>query len=151
MESGAGSTGANQGEPVSTIEAHYDADARLVLFVVFGTTTACDLIRALEIHYGSHTAEVTIWDVSQADLSAVDVPGLKRVSQVAADRSQGRRSPHTILVMPQDQGGAVGRLYSELSKLQHSPIRYDVVTTRAEAYALLGIADPFTGCAPQSA
>lgn len=135
---------------LASIEALYDARAQIVLFVVLGSTSAEDLIGALEIHYGAHTSDVTIWDCTRADVSEVDVAGLKRVAQVARDRSGARRDPHTILVMPREHGGAVGRLYSELSRLQGPPIRYDVVGSRAEAFALLGIADPFPGSAPET-
>lgn len=135
---------------LASIEALYDARAQIVLFSVLGSTSAGDLVDAIERHYGEHTPDVVIWDFLGAGISQIDVASMKQVAQVARERSGARRDPHTILVLPRDNGSALGRLYSELSQLQGSPIRYDVVASRAEAFALLGIADPFPDSTPEA-
>ena len=130
---------------MSKIEARYNLNLQLSVFSVSGSVTADDLIAAVAAHYGAKPTSNAVWDLTESDLSELDMAGLVRVSDAARQHSQGRRNPRTIVVVRSEQETYLVKLYEEISALRGSPVRYDLVSSLAEAYALLEVSDPFDG------
>ena len=128
---------------MADVTAHYSKTSELTLFLVSGRIAADDLIAAIETHYGNHPTSISIWDVSRADLSDLDMEALIRVSDCAKAHSQQRRNPHTIFVVRREQEIFLVKLYEEIAQMRGSPARYEHCPSLDDAYRALGLADPF--------
>ena len=128
---------------MADITAHYCQASELTLFLVSGDLTADDLIAAIETHYGANPTSISVWDLTHADLSDLDMQALVRVSDCAREYSQQRRNPRTLFVVRLEQETYLIKLYKEISAMRGSPTSYEHCYTLADAYHRLDLADPF--------
>ncbi len=127
---------------MAVIEAHHYPESDLLQFTAFGEIAAGDLVEALEVHLGTTPSDNVIWDLCRADLSAIDSDALTRVSDCARKLSVHRANPRTLFVVEQKQERFLLKLYSEISALRGSPVRYEYFHSLKKAYAALGLEGP---------
>jgi ABC-type transporter Mla MlaB component len=129
------------------IDVRHDEALELTVFSVSGSVTAEDFVAAIEAHYGPKRTSNAIWDVTQSDLSNIDMSALILMSDSARKHSENHASPRTIIVVADEQEARLARLYGEISEMRGSPIHYVLATSLEEAYDKLDIADPFQNVA----
>ena len=123
--------------------AEYSEAHDLTLFVGQGRLSAENFLSAMKTHYTAHPSSLAIWDVSQADLSDLDMAALMKISESARSTAKDRGDPRNLIVVAQEQEAFLIRLYQRVAEVQGSPIRYEIFYRLAEAYRALGIDDPF--------
>lgn len=132
------------------IDVRHDDALELTVFSVSGSVTAKDFVAAIEAHYGPKRTSNAIWDVSNSDLSNIDMSALIQMSDSARQHSENQVSPRTIIVVADEQEARLARLYSEISEMRGSPIHYVLAASLEEAYDKLDIEDPFPKVAGRS-
>lgn len=129
------------------IRVHYSRENELTLFVGRGSLTADDFIAALENHFADRPTNNVVWDLCGSDLSNIDVDALNRMSDYAFRFAAKRRNPRTCFTVKQEQERYLMKLYSEISALRGSPVRYDCFGSLREAFEALAIENPFAEAA----
>lgn len=109
----------------------------LTVLTVAGKISANEIITVLEEFYrGEFTANL-LWDCTEADLSQLTRAQLQEVLTSSKQHSRLRQEGKTALVMPDDLGYGIGRMYETLSEVTEHPISLAVFRSMEEAWEWL--------------
>ncbi|ANK82364.1 MAG: hypothetical protein TEF_17365 [Rhizobiales bacterium NRL2] len=132
------------GSDLAHVEARYDPATDVVMFRLWGQTSAAAIFEALERHFQEHpTCRFAIWDFRRVDLNALSVPDLMEISRRSAAASAARREPRTALVMRDETNYLLGKVYDALSETGRSPIEHRVFYHLPPAFAWFGVENAF--------
>ena len=120
------------------VTCDYDSILGVSLFHVKGQVGPDDIIQAFESHILEYPVADTIWDLREADLSELDIDGLKRIELATrrtwTSRGEGAR---TAFIANKQAERILMELYRTITTSTPSPIHYKIFSASDEARAWL--------------
>lgn len=135
---GAGSAQRDLTLAAGTIRHAFADGPKLSTFEVEGRATIDEVIRVMNLHFADRQARHVLWDLTKADLSAWDKAGVSRVAEAGRALLPGRDPDgRTAIVVQMDVERTFMKIYTIMTELYGSPIRYQIFADRREALAWL--------------
>ena len=122
---------------MARIQTTIDQNGDTTLLVITGTVTSEDVIDGMRNFYGNICTSKLIWDFSRSDLQNAKSEQLAAVLAAAKSYAHLRSGGRTALVVPQDLGFGLARMYDSMAMLQNHPVAHGVFRNRDEAVAWL--------------
>ncbi len=121
------------------IHTTVDKDRDTTFLILSGVVSAEDVIGALKDFYGTSCTTNAIWDFSGSNLKNAKPEHLAAVLSVAKDLAHLRSGGKTALVVPEDLGFGMARMYEAMADLKDHPVKHGVFRTLDEARNWLGV------------
>ena len=124
---------------MGSFETTFDLDIDLTFIKVVGKVTAEDFHAWTADYYSGPTTKLNLWDLRQADLSAIGSDDLLEDavrSKKVADRRQGGK---TAVVSDKALEFGIARMRAVYAEIMEMPFAFQVFQTMAEARAWLGV------------
>ena len=131
----------NNDEAIRNIETTYDFTQDLTLFKVVGTMTAADFYDCLDSYYAKGFTPLTLWDLTQADLSKITAEEISALAQYCRNLAEARRGGKTAIVFDTLHDFGLGRMFETQLEIVGLPIEVHVCLSLDEARHWLGIDD----------
>jgi len=109
----------------------------LTILSVVGKVTYTEVIGALNDFYNQNFTLNLLWDFSEADLQSATSEELQKIIAVAKGYAHLRLAGKTGVIMKNDLGFGLGRMYEILSEIKEHPIYHHIFRSKDEALAWL--------------
>ena len=126
---------------MGTITATFDKEKDLTTVTVSGMVTADDLRDWGVRYYQGQTTALVLWDVTQADLSAVEGDQLREIAGVLKRISEVRRGGKTAFVYDKPLEYGIGRMFQSYSEMENMPFEVQAFRSFDDAMEWLGVRD----------
>ncbi len=120
-----------------SIETSRDPSRDLTIHVVSGLTSTDDMIAALEKFYSQGSTLLTLWDMSQSELSQITSGGIQEFIKRAAELGIERKGGRTAVVATEDLQYGLGRMAESFALFEKLPFRMRLFRAREEAMTWL--------------
>ncbi len=124
---------------MGTISAIFETDKDLTLVTVSGAITADDLKDWGVKYYEGQITSHILWDVTKADLSAIQGDQLKEIAAIVSRISEVRRGGKTAFVYDQPLEYGIGRMFQAYSEMENMPFEVQTFRRVEEARQWLGV------------
>jgi hypothetical protein len=122
-----------------TLQTAVDREADLTEFTVTGTIPPEVLLQAVRDFYDGEPTHLVLWDLREADLSALESEHVRLVVEATEPAAATRPGGLTALVFSQDAGYGLGRMFEILQGLRDPSVRRRSFRDLAEARRWLGL------------
>jgi hypothetical protein len=122
-----------------TLQISVDRDAALTEFTVAGAVEPEILLQAVRDFYAGEPTHLVLWDLREADLSALESDHVRLVVEATEPAAATRPGGLTALVFSQDAGYGLGRMFEILQGLRDPSLRRRSFRDLAEARRWLGL------------
>jgi len=120
-----------------SIKTSHDRSRDLTIHVVIGSITVDEMIASLEKFYTHGSTLLTLWDMSQSELSQITPDGILKFIRRAALLGVERKGGRTAVVAPQDLQYGLGRMAETFAMFESLPFRMGIFRTREDAMSWL--------------
>jgi len=110
-----------------------DASRDLTVLKPIGLLTVNLAIEAIDGWYADSPTANLIWDLTDADLTAIDADKIKRILRHAKTLAHHREGGRSAFVIAGDLGFGLSRMYGTLAEAVDHPIPHRVFRTMDEA------------------
>lgn len=121
------------------IETTIDLTRDLTTFTASGTLTANYFREYLTAYYDGKVTRFVLWDLIEADLSALKNRHIKEVAQSICRISEVRRGGQTAFVYDKSFEYGIGRMFQAYSQMEMLPFTAKAFKSTEEAKAWLGV------------
>lgn len=115
------------------VEKRMDRDRNLTIFKGHGTITADEIVDALVEFYRSGSTLNALWDLAEADLTAIRGGEIDRIITTAKDHAHEREGGKTAILVSREVDFGIARRYEITSETRQHPISHYVFRDRDEA------------------
>ena len=119
------------------IETAHDPDRDLTILVVSGPVTLDEMITTLDDFYAKGATRLTLWDMSQSDLSTVTPDDILRFIQKAAELGVERNDGRTAVFVKDDLQYGLGRMAETFATFENLGYSLSLFRAREDALAWL--------------
>jgi len=112
-----------------------DEQHQLTVHVFTGVVVGKELIEAVKALYASGPTPNHLWDLTEADISAVKSDDLQEIALIAKQSSPSRRAGRTAIVSTSDLGFGLSRMYSTFAEMSGHSAEVRSFRSREEAEA----------------
>jgi len=110
-----------------------DEQRQLTVHVFTGVVLAKDLIEAVKALYASGPTPNHLWDLTEADISAVKSEDLREIALLVKQAAPSGRSGRTAIVSASDLGYGFSRVYGAFAELTGQSVEIRSFRSRTEA------------------
>jgi hypothetical protein len=125
--------------PTGTLQTAVDREAGLTEFTVTGAVAPEVLLQAIRDFYAGEPTHLVLWDLREADLSALRSDDVRLVVEATEPAGETRPGGLTAMVFSQDAGYGLGRMFEILQGLRDPSVRRRSFRDLAEARRWLGL------------
>ncbi|HEY9051286.1 MAG TPA: hypothetical protein VIQ03_07065 [Gammaproteobacteria bacterium] len=118
---------------MAEITKHIDPANDLTSYTVTGKLAAEEVKQVITQFYSGQVTKLVLWDLTNADLSALHKPDIEAIAQTPRTKSQQRIQGKTALVASEDLAFGLSRMYETLTNLEHLPFETHVFRTTTDA------------------
>ena len=118
---------------MAQIQKTYDPSKDLTIIGFSGKVTVDEIVDAIEDYYRGDITTNLIWDYTSADLTVITSDQLQHISSVAQSYAPLRKGGKTAIVMPDELGFGIGRMYEIFNEMNEVPIEYHIFKRIDEA------------------
>lgn len=122
---------------MATFTLSVDQERQLTTVVVHGSVTREELLEHVRVYYGGETTDLVLWDVRDADLSAIHAADVRAVVAETVKFAQLRGKGRTAILVGDALGFGLGRMFDTYQELDASPRSHRTFKTLEEAYRWL--------------
>lgn len=115
------------------VRKQLEKNGDLTFLVVTGRITAEELIEAIGEFYRQEYTAKLIWDIREADLTALSTEQLRKVLSFAQSLGHLRKNGKTAIVVAGNLAFGLGRMYEILCEIDRHPVPLKVVKNMDEA------------------
>ena len=115
------------------IHSHRDEALDLTTFVCEGTMTLEEISGRLRAFYERHPTLNVLWDLGQADLSALRTSDVRTLALSLARQAHVRSGGRTAVVASADLAYGLSRVYQISREIEQNPVDLEVFRTVDEA------------------
>lgn len=115
------------------LEEYIDEENHLTVHVFTGTVLGKDLIEAVKALYAAGPTPNHLWDLTEADMSAVKSDDLQEIALIAKQSSPSGRNGRTAIVSNSDLGFGLSRMYGSFAEMSGHGIEVRPFRSRKEA------------------
>lgn len=115
------------------LEEYVDEENQLTIHVFTGVVSGMDLIEAVKALYASGPTPNHLWDLTEADTSAVKSDDLQEIALIAKQSSPSGRTGRTAIVSTSDLGYGLSRMYSTFAEMSGHSAEVRSFRSRKEA------------------
>lgn len=126
-------------ETLRNIETTYDLAQDLTLFKVVGKMRAADFYACLDSYYARGITPLTLWDLTEADLSTITTEEISAFAQYARNLAEACKGGRTAAVFDTLHDFGLGRMFETQLEIVGLPIELHVCLGFDEAKHWLGI------------
>ena len=124
---------------MGTISAEYDTEKDLTIVTAQGLITADDLLDWGNHYYEGQITQRILWDVTNADLSALQADQLQEIAENMSRISEVRRGGKTAFVYDKPLEYGIGRMFQAYSEMEAMPFEVQSFQSFDEAREWLGV------------
>ena len=124
---------------MGSISAQYDPEIDLTIVTAKGMITADDLLDWGNRYYKGPITQLILWDVTNADLSALQADQLKQIAENMSRISEARRGGKTAFVYDKPLEYGIGRMFQAYSEMEDMPFKVQSFQSFDEAREWLGV------------
>ena len=122
-----------------TLQTAVDREAGLTEFTVTGAVPPGVLLQAVRDFYAGEPTHLVLWDLREADLSALQSDDVRLVVEATEPAAATRPGGLTAMVFSQDAGYGLGRMFEILQGLRDPSLRRRSFRDLDEARRWLGL------------
>ena len=111
---------------MAQVQKKYEPANNLTIIVFSGKVTVDEIVDAIEDYYRGGITTNLIWDYTSADLTVITSDQLQHISSVAQSYAHLRKDGKTAIVMPDELGFGIGRMYEIFNEMNEVPIQYHI-------------------------
>ena len=115
------------------LEEFVDEENQLTEHIFTGVILGKDVIEAVKALYAAGPTLNHLWDLTEADMSAVKSEDLQQIALIAKQYSSSDRAGRTAIVSNSDLGYGLGRMYSSFADLSGHSAEVRSFRSRKEA------------------
>jgi len=115
------------------LEEFVDEENQLTIHIFTGEVLGADIIEAVKALYASGPTLNHLWDLTEADMSAVKSDDLRQIALIAKQSSPGGRNGRTAIVSNSDLGYGLSRMYSSFAEMSGHSAEVRSFRSRKEA------------------
>ena len=123
---------------MGTIKTTYNRTNNLTTFKVAGKMTASDFYDGLAHYYEGNVTQLTLWDLTEADLSAIDTDEISDFASYARHLAEARQGGRTAVVVGGSFEFGLARMFETHLEIGGLPIEINSYRSLAEAMKWLG-------------
>ena len=124
---------------MSKIETTYDQPQHLTTFKVVGKVRISDLYDCLDSYYAGGVTPLTLWDVTEADLSTITADEIHALAEYGRDLAEARKGGKTAFVFDSVHDFGLGRMLETYLEIAGLPLETLVCRCHDKARQWLGI------------
>ena len=124
---------------MGTISAKYDMEKDLTTVTVEGVVKADDLLNWGDYYYKGQITTLILWDVTNADFSALQANQLHEIAENISRISEVRRGGKTAFVYDKPLEYGIGRMFQAYSEMEDMPFEVQSFQSFEEATTWLGV------------
>ena len=109
---------------MGTIETSIDAVLDLTISTAKGKIAAEDIINWITSYYSGVPTKLSLWDFLEADLSEISSEETRIIVETVKEKAALRAGGKTALVVNEDLGYGLSRMYGTLSEILDVQIQY---------------------------
>ena len=111
---------------MAQIQKKYAPTKDLTIIAFSGKVSDDEILDAIEDYYRGNVTTNLIWDYTSADLTVITSDQLQHISSVAQGYAHLRKDGKTAIVMPDELGFGIGRMYEIFNEMNEVPIDYHI-------------------------
>ncbi|MGW8248893.1 MAG: hypothetical protein ACWGOV_12380 [Acidiferrobacterales bacterium] len=115
------------------LEEFVDEERQLTIHIFTGEVLGKDVIEAVKALYASGPTLNHLWDLTDADMSAVKSEDLQEIALIAKQSSTSGRNGRTAIVSNSDLGYGLSRMYGSFAEMSGHSTVVRSFRTRKEA------------------
>ena len=115
------------------LEEYVDEKNRLTIHVFTGVVLAKDIVEAVKALYAAGPTPNHLWDLTEADTSAIRSDDLQEIALLAKQSSPSGRNGRTAIVSNSDLGFGLSRMYGTFAEMSGHGIEVRPFRSREEA------------------
>ena len=132
-------SGLTDPSPMERIETIHDLPKDLTMFKAVGKMTADDFFDCLASYYSRGVTQLTLWDLTEADLSEIATGEIQDFAEYARHLAEARKGGKTAIVFRGHFDFGLGRMFETYLELAGLPLKIHVCRCHNEARKWLGI------------
>ena len=115
------------------IESRSDLTRGLTEYLCTGVMDRAEITDAVDTFYADTPTPNVVWDLADANVSALSAADVQMVAEHTAARAHSRTDGKTALVAPKDIGFGLSRMFQVFADLADHQSEVKVFRTREEA------------------
>jgi hypothetical protein len=115
------------------LEEFVDEEKQQTVHVFTGEVSGKDIIEAVKALYAAGPTPNHLWDLTEADISAVKSEDLQQIALIAEQSSPSGRAGRTAIVSTSDLGYGLSRMYSSFAEMSGHSAEVRSFRSRKEA------------------
>ncbi len=124
---------------MGSIEIKYDLSKGLTLFKAVGKMKAADFFDCLASYYEREVTLLTLWDLTEVDLSEITTGEIEDFADYARHLAQARKGGKTALVFRDVFEFGIGRMFEAYLEIGSLPFEINCFRSFDEAVVWLGL------------
>ncbi|MBC2734147.1 MAG: hypothetical protein HF981_07305 [Desulfobacteraceae bacterium] len=124
---------------MGNIETTYDLPKDLTTFKVVGKMRIVDFYDCLEIYYEGGVTPLTLWDLTEADVSGISSDEISNFAQYSRNFAEARKGGKTAIVFNDSLDYGLGRMFATYLELADVPLEVHTSRNLDDAKKWLGI------------
>lgn len=123
---------------MGNIETTYDLPKELTTFKVVGNMKAADFFDCLARYYAGHVTRLSLWDLTEADLSSIATDEIEDFAEYARHLAEIRKGEKTAIVCCGTFEFGLGRMFETYLELAGLPLEVSIYRSLENAKKWLG-------------
>ena len=124
---------------MGSIETTYDLPQDLTTFKVVGKVGMVDFYDCLDSYYKGSVTPITLWDFTEANISAITTDEITNLAQYASQLAEIRREGKTAIVFNDGFDFGLGRMFQTHLEMTEVPLEVELFRHLDDAKQWLGI------------
>ncbi|MEM7468372.1 MAG: hypothetical protein AAF387_15995 [Pseudomonadota bacterium] len=120
---------------MAEIKIHRFPNKDLTVFAVIGALRLAELKTAVDEFYSGKFTLNTMWDLREADISAIEVGEVKEILDYSMEYLKRREGGRSAILVSTDVNYGMGRVFDTFVELSSSPVENNVFRDYEEAMA----------------
>jgi len=117
------------------VESRTDLARGLTEYVCTGVVDRAEIMDAVNSFYADTPTPNVLWDLGDANVSALSAADIEVLAQHTVDRAHSREEGRTAIVAPKDMGFGLSRMFQTFTDLASHQATVRVFRTRDDAIA----------------
>jgi hypothetical protein len=124
---------------MGSIETAYDLPRDLTTFKVVGKMGIIDFYDCLETYYEGGVTPLTLWDLTEADVSEISSDEISNFAQYGRNLAEARKGGKTAIVFNDSLDYGLGRMFATYLEMADVPLEIHTSRSLNDAKKWLGI------------
>lgn len=111
----------------------------LTVHTIAGEVTGDEIIEKTQDGLTRPYTRYVLWDFTQAHATDLSIEKIQQILIIGKKLAEARKTGKTAIVVPQDLGFGLGRMYEAYSEIESFPTENRVFRTLSQAWEWLGL------------